>query len=259
MADSDAWPSRELFEVISAVGRQLPVAHAERLGRALCEVASPDEAAWVAYLIPASSFAAQAERLLSAWRAAPAVTGAALAMSVTAAAHAHSNARLRGNLELVVSGPASDAIHARRTEQVLLQLISEARDELLLITFALEMHQELGQALEGAESRGVRITVLAEDPIDNSGFRGDPATVIAGTKVGRLRWPRDKRPAGGAALHAKVVVVDRSTTLVTSANLTRRASGDNFEAGILIRGDDTGRRIVEHVDELLRAGTLLRA
>ena len=51
-------------------------------------------------------------------------------------------------------------------------------------------------------------------------------------------------------------VVDRMTALVTSANLTQRASGDNLEAGVLIRGDDTARRIVEHIEELRGTGTL---
>jgi phosphatidylserine/phosphatidylglycerophosphate/cardiolipin synthase-like enzyme len=46
------------------------------------------------------------------------------------------------------------------------------------------------------------------------------------------------------------------TALVTSANLTQRASGDNLEAGVLIRGHDTARRIVEHIEELRGAGTL---
>jgi hypothetical protein len=43
-----------------------------------------------------------------------------------AAAHAHQDAWRNTHLELVVSGPTSNVIHARRTEQVLLQLIDEA-------------------------------------------------------------------------------------------------------------------------------------
>jgi phosphatidylserine/phosphatidylglycerophosphate/cardiolipin synthase-like enzyme len=256
VGESTSWPARQLFESAATAGRSLPPAQAERLGRALSEVATPDEAAPVAYLIPSTSFAAAVEHLLTAWRACPTVTGLSVGIAVAAAAHAHALARLSSEVELVVSGPASETVHARRTEQVLLQLISEARHEILLVTFALEMHEELYEALNGASQRGVRVTVLAEDPADYPGFRGDPGRAVRDLNVERLRWPAEARPARGAALHAKVVVVDRMTALVTSANLTQRASGDNLEAGVLIRGDDTARRIVEHIEELRGGGTL---
>ena len=152
MGESTSWPARQLFESAATAGRSLPPAQAERLGRALSEVATPDEAAPVAYLIPSTSFAAAVEHLLTAWRACPTVTGLSVGVAVAAASHAHALARLSSELELVVSGPASETVHARRTEQVLLQLISEARHEILLVTFALEMHEELHEALTGAYS-----------------------------------------------------------------------------------------------------------
>ncbi|OZD39752.1 hypothetical protein CH284_04660 [Rhodococcus sp. 06-156-3] len=97
-----------------------------------------------------------------------------------------------------------------------------------------------------------RLTVLAEDPGDNHNFSGAPATALSGLVVNRLRWPADQRPASGAALHAKVVVIDRSTALITSANITRRAAGDNIETGLLVRGGDIPRRLAGHVDQLLQ-------
>jgi phosphatidylserine/phosphatidylglycerophosphate/cardiolipin synthase-like enzyme len=259
VGENGAWPSRELFDVASAVGRQLPPAQAERLGRALWQLSSPEQADQLAYLIPAPSFSTHVERLVHAWRTCPDVSGATVATAVAAASHAHAGARQSNRLELVLSGPTTESIHARRTEQVLLQLIAGARSEIILVTFALEMHDELRDALNAARSREVRITVLAEDPADNPGFRGDPARAVLGVELERLRWPADERPDRGAALHAKVVLVDRGTTLITSANLTRRASGDNLEAGVLIQGGDTATRIADHIEELLRGGTLTRA
>lgn len=256
MGEVTSWPTRQVFESAAAAARRLPPAQAERLGRALCEAATPDEAGGVAYLIPSAPFAAAAEQLLAAWRASPTVTGVSVGAAVAAAAHAHALARQTNELELVVSGPTSEVIHARRTEQVLLQLIGEARREILLVTFALEMHDELRQALTEASERAVSITVLAEDPADYPGFRGSPEHAVRGLTLERLRWLADARPKRGAALHAKVVVVDRTTALITSANLTQRASGDNLETGVLMRGCDTARRIVEHVEELVRTGTL---
>ncbi len=39
-------------------------------------------------------------------------------------------------------------------------------------------------------------------------------------------------------LHAKTIVVDRSTAIVTSANLDRRSFELNFEAGIIVYNAD---------------------
>ena len=109
-------------------------------------------------------------------------------------------------------------------------VIAEARREILLLTLALQMHDDLRHALGAASSSGVRLTVLAEDPTDNAGFSGDPGTALADLPAQRLRWPAEERPAKGAAMHAKFVVVDATTALITSANITRRAAGDNLPA-----------------------------
>ena len=192
MSESTSWPARQLFESAAAAGRSLPPAQAERLGRALSEVATPDEAAPVAYLIPSTSFAAAAEHLLTAWRACPTVTGLSVGVAVAAAAHAHALARLNSELELVVSGPASETVHARRTEQVLLQLISEARREILIVTFALEMHEELHQALTEAvqSSPRIRSTTRASAVIPGA----PSATSTSSGSGGRLRRGRHAAP-----------------------------------------------------------------
>ena len=83
------------------------------------------------------------------------------------------------------------------------------------------------------------------------------AKALNGLPVTRLRWPADQRPASGAALNAKTVVIDRSIAFITSANVTMRAAGDNIEAGLLVRGGDIPLRLADHVGQLLQAGVLL--
>jgi len=187
------------------------------------------------------------------------VPGVAVGAAVAAAAHAHDEARRHAHVELVVSGPASTVIHARRTEQVVLQLVHEAQHDILLVTFALQMHDELRTALKSASQRGVAITVLAEDPADTPGFAGDPAAAMTGIAAQRLRWPTEQRPAAGAALHAKTIVTDSSTAFITSANLTKRAAGDNLEVGVLIHGGDIPQRLVNHMDQLRQQSIVTRA
>jgi phosphatidylserine/phosphatidylglycerophosphate/cardiolipin synthase-like enzyme len=219
-------------------------------------MATPDAAESLSRLIPAPAFGEVVEDLLNLWRANPETDGTSLGVAIAAAAHAHALARRSSDIELVVSGPTTEVIHARRTEQVLLQMIDGATREILLITFALQMHDELRQALVGALGRNVAITVVAEDPADHPAFRGHPQEALHGLGVRRLRWPQGERARQGVSLHAKVVVADRAVALITSANLTEYAASDNLEAGALIHGTDTAQRLVEHIDELERRGIL---
>ena len=121
------------------------------------------------------------------------------------------------------------------------------------------MHEQLRTALTAATARGVTVAVLAEDPLDDPNFSGAPAKALAGLLVNRLRWPIDQRPVSGAALHAKAVVVDRRIALITSANITKRAAGDNIEAGLLVRGGDIPQRLIDHVNQLLQQQILRKA
>ncbi|HLL69774.1 MAG TPA: hypothetical protein VK453_29275 [Micromonosporaceae bacterium] len=166
-------PPRLLLELAASVGRVLRPAHAERLGNAMTSYGGPHGTEHLAQLVPAVAFTQQAKRLLDAWASYPEITGSVLGAAVAAASHAHDDARRNPSLELVVSGPSSTFFYARRTEQVLLQVIEEAQHDILLVTFALHMYDDLRTALAKAAVRGVRLTVLAEDHQDN---RASPAT-----------------------------------------------------------------------------------
>lgn len=249
-------PSRPLLIVAADVGRALMPAQAERLAMGLAEVEDPADAIHLLGMVPTPAFQSSVVRLFEAWRANPGPSGLTVGAAVAAASHAHDEARRNPHVELVVSGPDSGSIKARRTEQVLLEWIGKARREILLVTYALYMYDDLRQALVAATTRGVEVTVLTEDPQDNPRFTGNPAKELSGLIAQRLRWPADDRPAKGAALHAKVAVFDGLTVFVTSANLTARAAGDNLEAGVLIRGGDIPARLIAHVHELHKQGRL---
>lgn len=68
------------------------------------------------------------------------------------------------------------------------------------------------------------ITLIAERHGDNPSYTGS-GVAFPGLVALRLNWP----PAPGAALHAKVTVMDHEITLVGSANLTNRATETNLE------------------------------
>jgi cardiolipin synthase A/B len=247
---------RPLLKACADIGRSLTSSHAEQLCAALHEYPGRDGADQAAYVVPVAAFTATAKRLLQAWGAHPDVPGSALGPAIAAAAHAHELARTDPHIQLVMSGPASHHLHNRLSDQVLIEVIGEAQKELTLVTFALYMYDDLKNALTSAINRGVAVTVLAEDPADNDKYSGNPMAALAGLAVHRLRWPRYKRPGVAAALHAKLAIADRTTVLLTSANLTNKAANHNLEAGLLVKGGDLAERLSRHIDDLRASGTL---
>ncbi len=248
-----------LLKQCAVLGRELTPGHARELGAALAAYPARAGADPVIAVVPSAHFSSIAKRLLKAWDDHPEVSGSELGPAIAAAAYAHDLARTEPEFELVMSGPASAHVHARRTDEVLLEVIGAAQKSLLLVTFSLYMYPELKQALKHAIARDVHITVLAEDPLDRDKFDQNPAMALAGLPVTRLRWPRDQRQPGMTSLHAKIAVADDHTVFLTSANLSLKAAGDNIEAGVLMRGGSWARRITDHMASLRAQGVLASA
>jgi cardiolipin synthase len=145
----------------------------------------------------------------------------------------------------VWTGPESTGGHGRLTLAVIADLIAEAQREILLVSYATMPGASIRQALLAAQQRGVALTLLLERNADNPGFGGsdDP---FPGIVARRLVWPASTRPPG-ASMHAKVLVVDRETALVGSANLTGHALERNLECGLLVRGGPVPALLAGHL------------
>ena len=145
----------------------------------------------------------------------------------------------------VWTGPTSAVLRDRLTLAVLSDLIAEAQHELLLLSYATVPSAAVRTSLTQAQARGVRLTLLLERPADNPGFRGrdDPLPEL---HTVRLHWPNSARPHE-ASMHAKLLVIDRRTALVGSANLTGYGLERNLECGVLIRGGPVPGLLAEHV------------
>lgn len=173
------------------------------------------------------------------------------------AATAIRRARGRQSIDVVWTGPESDIVTGRLTAATVNGLLGEARSEILLVSYATRTDPGLTTALAEAADRCVGITLVTERHADNPGYHG-PDVPFSGIPATRLHWPASQRPAG-ASLHAKIIVVDDETALVTSANLTSRAMETNLECGILIRGGSQPRAIRDHINALWSLGQLQRS
>jgi phosphatidylserine/phosphatidylglycerophosphate/cardiolipin synthase-like enzyme len=172
------------------------------------------------------------------------------------AAHAVSRARQQQSVSVVWTGPESGVSSSRLTAAAVIDLINAARSEILLVSYATQTEPSIKAALSAATARNVSVTLLAERHEDNPSYTA-AATPFQGLSVLRLRWPASSRPPG-AALHAKIIVVDDQVALVGSANLTSRAMESNLECGILIRGGPQPRAIRDHITGLAASGDLRR-
>lgn len=181
------------------------------------------------------------------------------ALTTALAVHAHGDGAYLAGL-LVARVETSDAqatvtpvwtgmddidVGHRLTVGAVADLIESATSEILLVSYATAPSPTVRAALAAAVARGVVLTALLERALDNAAFTGSPDP-LAGIAATRLAWPTSNRPPG-AAMHAKILVVDRQAALVGSANLTGHALGRNIECGLLIRGGSLPGRLADHV------------
>ena len=168
-------------------------------------------------------------------------------------------ARDRVRVRTVWSGPTTPGVPVRATAQVLVDVIDDARDELLAMTYAARPYPALTRALIAAAERGVRIHVVVETLSGAKGLLAgrEPAEAFAAVPGVRLwHWARDPDGHPHSRQHAKLAVADRRTLFLGSANLTESAAHRNIEAGVLVDGGEAPRRAAEHIVELQRLGVL---
>lgn len=208
-------------------------------------------------------YRARATDLIAAWGSADGeVSGAAIAAGLRSAARSAANVRQQQRTSLVWTGPSTPSLGFRSTRAVLSTLVANAQSSLLLVSFASYDVDDLVDSLLQCSERGVEITMVLETPNDPGG----PLQIDDFHPFGRMRerasffrWPAEAREAEfapSARLHAKCVVADSSSALVTSANLTNAGINDNIELGTLIEAGDLPTQLAQHFRALIEQGTL---
>jgi len=194
-------------------------------------------------------------------------TPQSVALSLLATAQAIKEEQQSEAISLVWTGPDSELIPFRRTEQVLLQLIRSAKENLLLVSFAIYKAQGIIQALEDAIQRGVKIIIILESPESSAGkISFDPMKNFSDTLaeiVSFYIWPLHERSVSEdgkhGSLHAKIAVANSNTLFITSANLTDYAMNLNMEMGVLIKKGELPKRVEDHFDEMIAKNILVDA
>lgn len=192
----------------------------------------------------------------------PEIDTQAIAFALRSAAEAVSAVGVDYRAEIAWTGPATEAVPLRRVDQVIYDMVGNAKEEVLLVTYAAYKAERALKALRDATDRGVRVKLVIELAQESGGkitFDGLQAFRTAVPSAQVFYWPMDrrKRSASGAygAMHAKCLVADRSRAIVSSANLTDYALEANMELGLLVERAIAGR-LAEHFDQLIVRGEL---
>lgn len=177
------------------------------------------------------------------------------------------------SLELVWSGPESNELTNRDTSVVVRELFAQATTEVLVVGFAVFQGHTVFQRL--AERMTEIPHMKVKMFLDIRRARGD--TTVASELVWKFatnfrknEWPGGRLPElyydprslnhdkhERSSLHAKCVVVDRKTALVTSANFTEAAQSRNIEVGTLIHSSRFAEELQQHFEALQRQGILV--
>lgn len=174
--------------------------------------------------------------------------------------------------DLVLSGPEVPGVPTADTAASLQTLIENAEAEILLVGYTVHNGKRLFKRL--AERMDAVPALRVEFCLDIARKATD--TSLASEIVRRFarefvtkHWPGARLPdvfydpralaerwEDRASLHAKCVIVDRRTAIVTSANFTEAAQRKNIEAGVLIRYEPFVLRLATYFDALRDSGQL---
>ncbi len=198
--------------------------------------------------------------LIKAWQTTKS-PGELIAGMLMGAAHTRERTQRDCTVELVWTGPMTPFVAPRRTEQVLLDVIQQAKKELFIVSFVAYDIPSVIAAINAAALRGVEVRILVEASVTQGGsLLVDPvATMRSAVPSAKLyAWTDRPPPFSNGRVHAKLAVADGAAAFLTSANLTGHALEKNMEAGLLVTGGHVPSRLRDHLHALVETSVVHR-
>jgi len=152
----------------------------------------------------------------------------------------------------VWSGPTFDG-DSDHTTAAVAHLIDDAVEDVFASTFSATVGSPFVDALWRAIARGVSVTILVEAPKMKNTMLALRQSLRGATFLSYVA------PAGEYGIqHSKVVIVDSSIALVSSANFSDAAAHRNLEAGVLIRDPEFASKVRQRFTSLWANGALIK-
>lgn len=190
--------------------------------------------------------------------------------AVTQAVLADRSHRPAPELELVWTGPEGAGSASRDTAVLLARLLGSARESVLIAGYAFDNGADVLRPLsEVMAGQGVSARVVLNIPRLPPGRSSVEDHVReAAAEFIRVNWPFDSDAPdllydprtvsedSVVSMHAKCVVVDAESTLITSANFTERGQRRNIECGVLLSDRGFAGLMLRQWESLIGQGLL---
>lgn len=176
-------------------------------------------------------------------------------------------------IDLVWTGPEPEGTASRDTSIVVPELFSKAKETVLVAGYAIyqgrSVFESLAQRMEKYPDLKVQMFLNVQRDY------GDTTEEISllrnfANRFKEKEWPGTRMPEAyyfpealadtkgkkKASLHAKCIVIDRSTAFVSSANFTEAAQIRNIEVGVLINSANFATKLAQHFQAAAAQGVL---
>lgn len=175
--------------------------------------------------------------------------------------------------QLAISGPDVPGIPVFNTQATVASLFSQAEHEVLMTSYVFHSAGEILRPL--AEKHDSNLNFRVRILLDLTHKRGPkklPFAAVGPTFIQQFKqhqWPGERLPEiwdyregfesnDAGVMHAKVIIVDRKTAYVTSANFTEAAQDRNIEAGVLVQNTHFAGRLQGYFESLIEKNFLKR-
>lgn len=153
--------------------------------------------------------------------------------------------------ELVITSPDSFRVKSRKTKDVIYSLINEAEKSITITGYSIsDFVTEMLNIIISKSQQGVYVTLYVNELEKQKSVL--ERLLSYQSKFLRVYEYKKDMDDKMAALHAKIIVVDRKTALVSSANLSYHGMQGNVEMGILLNSADKAKQIENLLKELVR-------
>ncbi|GAK12352.1 DISARM system phospholipase D-like protein DrmC [Geomicrobium sp. JCM 19039] len=253
----------KLWDVIAHLGIELHQNRIDYMVRKILKINSPKELASPSFKRGLNINSESIIQLISAWEQQPSISAKEIAAALKSASiTSHKSIKRQGLIELVWTGPPTDMVPVRQTEQVLNEVIDLAKIRIFIVSFVAYEVSSIVNSLKRAVERNVRIDVLLEVSDEQGGRVSYDSINLMKEMIPHVNiyiWDQYEKKSSEqylGAVHPKCAVSDGKLAFITSANLTKAAMEKNMELGVLIKDGKVPEKLDLHLKALITIGII---
>ena len=159
--------------------------------------------------------------------------------------------------ELVVTAPESFKVKASKTKNVVADMITSAQKSIVMTGYSIsDYFKDLLDIIIGKSQSGVYIRIDVND-IEKQKQALDRLLAYQSKHLQLFEYIKSEEDKM-AALHAKMLIVDSSEMLISSANLSYHGMAGNVEIGLRVQSTEKARELENIFKELVKMKVMSR-